>query len=230
MLGVGRVFARLINVERVTIKIHLNAVFFSFLVILIMNIISIPVILAYPVQQYGVVGAAFDSVSLLNADITAEDINTRFIVNASSTLVIADRMEIKYLDESGQPIEWSKLNSSQVREVLESRNPKVYLNNAKIFAYGDRIFNLSVSRLSFEEMKFRRTVNLERILLNKEEIAANRTAVTVELLGAFIPFITWIWFVAVNAAAFRSIFRVSGLKTIAFALVSFTVLVVLGIL
>jgi len=230
ILGVGRVFAKLVNAERASIKLHLNVVFFSFLVILIMGIISTPVILAYPVKQYGIVGASFESVSLLNADIAAEDMETGFKVEASSTLIIADRMDIKYLNESGYPIEWGRLNSSQIRKMLELKKPKVYLSNAKVYAYGDRVFNLTVSQLNFEEMKFRRTINLERVLLNRDEITSDAAAVALDFLGAFIPLITWVWFVAVNAVGFRVVFKVSRLKSLAFGLFAFAVLVILGIL
>ena len=230
VLGVGRVFARLVNAERATVKAHLNVVFYSFLVILVMNLVSLPVILAYPVQQYGIVGASFDTVSFINASIVAEDVASGFNVSASSTLITADRMDVKYINELGQPVKWSELNSTEVKQILETRLPSVYLHNAKIFTYGDKVFNLTVSKLSFGEMKFRRTIDLERVLLNKEDIAGNRAAVTIELMGAFIPFITWIWFVAVNAIGFRAIFKVSGGKAIMFALFSFIVLVILGIL
>ena len=67
-------------------------------------------------------------------------------------------------------------------------------------------------------------------MLNREEIASNKAAVAVELLDAFIPPISWLWFVAVNAAGFKAIFRTNRAKALVMAVFCFLVLTVLGIL
>jgi len=229
VLGVGRIFARVVNASHTDIKRHLNTVFYSFLVILVVNIASSPVVLSYPVQKYGIVGVSFEQVFLSNATLIGGTLDGKIDIKVNNTLIIAEKLDIKYFDRMGNAVKWSELTTEDIKTILENYKPRIILYDAKILTYGDRVFNITAEHMSFGEIKFKRTLDIERVLLNKEEIAENKSNIMIELVGAVIPFIAWIWFISVNAIGFKTIFQVSRRSAIAFGILCYIVLIILGI-
>jgi len=230
LLGISRIFARLIRAREVGIKTFISAVLHSFFIILLINVASAPLLLLYPGQSYGVVGADFENVYLLNATLTGVTAEEKIPVEVRNQHVSAERMEVRYLDGSGNPVDWDAVSPQDAAKILHSSKPSVTLVDAVIAGVNiDTPTTIIVHEVSFKEMLFRRTTSIDRVLLNREELLQNPLNVVMEFIGSLISPISWLWLIMVNAVSFRTLYGSSKKAAAGVGVVVYLAFIFLGI-
>jgi len=230
LMGISRLGYRMVRGRQVGTRSFVSAILHSFFVIFVVSLASLPLLLAYPTQEYGVVGASFEDVYLFNVTMTGRTEPSKLPVELHQQVISAKKLEIRYLDQAGQPVPWGSLAPEEAETRLGDSALSIMLEEAVIPGVNDGLpVTVSVDQIGFDRIVFRQSGGIERVLLNRGEIMRNPANLVLESVGALVSPLAWLWLVVVNAVAFRTLYGSSRKAAAGFGAAVLAVLVLLGI-
>ncbi len=230
LLGISRVAAKFMRVRYdVNIKRATNATLYTFLTLAIITAASIPLLLAYPVQTYGIVGVSVEDVYIENASLTGVGENGS-VVSIVDKPIRAQRLEVIYLDKDGNPIDWRSINPTDALEIINSSKPIMVLYDAA--TVGDvklpkRIVAESENITSLRKIVYGRLSEVQQVILGGSLLSKSAAPIVVAIV--ILTAFSRIWLVAINILAFKVMYGSSTRATLALGIFMYVVFTLFGL-
>ncbi|GBC68842.1 hypothetical protein HRbin01_00528 [archaeon HR01] len=166
LIGVGRLAAKIVRGKDVSLKAFVSAIFHSFFLLFILNVVSAPLILAAPSEKVYVIGAELENVVFFNITLTGYTPSGE-MVNITRDVLTVSRLDVERAATDGTRISSSLVDRKRFEEIIQGSASNITMTG--VSGAETELDHVRVVTLAFDDYVARRTV-LSDILVVSEGV------------------------------------------------------------